>query len=270
MQTLSEIKSLLHERGLRPRHRFGQNFLHDHHHLRRLVEAAEVREGDLVLEVGPGTGTLTEALLERGAEVVAAEIDRDLADLMESRFGSRVHLVRGDCLGRARHLSDALIEVLAGRPFRLIANLPYQVASPLMTELLMHHACCVGQFVTIQREVADRLLASPGVKAWGPLSIIVQDLADVELLSTVPATCFWPAPKVTSAMVAIRPNQEPRVDIDGFASFVTKLFTTRRKQLGGVLGREVVDEVGVDPASRCESLDVQTLHRLHDAVRSSD
>ena len=268
MQTLSEIKSLLHERGLRPRHRFGQNFLHDHHHLKRLVQSAGLCPGDVVLEVGPGTGTLTEALLDAGAEVVAAEIDRDLADLIGHRFGSKVQLIRGDCLGRARQLSDALREALGGRPFHLVANLPYQVASPLMTELLMHHPLCVGQCVTIQREVAERLVAVPGTKAWGPLSILVQDLADVELLATVPAACFWPAPKVVSAMVAIRPRQQRDGDIDGFASFVTTLFTKRRKQLGGVLGRDVVAGAGVDPASRCESLDLDALHRLHAAVRA--
>ena len=267
MQTLGEIKSLLHERGLRPRHRFGQNFLHDQNQLRRLVDAAGVATGDVVLEVGPGTGTLTEALLERGATVIAVEIDRDLADLVQARVGEHITLVRGDCLAKGRRLADAVVEAIGGRPFRLVANLPYQVASPLMAELLMHHAACVGQCVTIQREVADRLVAEVGTKGWGPLSIIVQDLATVERIAVLPASCFWPAPKVVSAMVSITPNGSAGDHTDAFGAFVTKLFTTRRKQLGGVLGAAVVERAGIEPKQRCEQLDLAALHRLHEAAQ---
>ena len=133
MQTLSEIRALLDSRGLRPRKRFGQNFLHDKNQLRRLVDASGVGEGDVVLEVGPGTGTLTEALLERGARVIASEIDEDLAGISEERLGDRVTLVRGDCLGGRRTLAPAIVAAIDGRSFTLVANLPYQAASPLMT-----------------------------------------------------------------------------------------------------------------------------------------
>ena len=263
MQRLSEIKSLLAERGLRPRKRFGQNFLHDHNLLRRLVDDAGIVSGDLVLEIGPGTGTLTETLLDRGAEVVACELDEDLADIIYDRVGDRIHLIRGDCLGRGRSLSSDIVDAIEGRRFKLVANLPYQIASPLMVELLLSHANCVGQWITIQDEVADRLLASPGSSGWGPLGIIVQWAGEVSRLAHLPPSCFWPSPSVTSAMISIRPRIREH-DIDGvqFAQFITKLFSTRRKQLGGVLGRDRVVRAGIDPTWRCEQLSIVELETL--------
>lgn len=262
MQTLSEIRSLLAARGLHPRKRFGQNFLHDQNQLRRLVGAAGVEPGDVVLEVGPGTGTLTEALLDAGAEVIAAEIDRDLGDLIEDRLGNRITLVRGDALD-GRRLASPILDALGDRPFRLVANLPYQAASPIMASLVLDHAAtCRGQYVTIQREVADRLVARPGTKAYGPLGIIMQAFSTVERIAVLPASCFWPAPQVTSAMVGIRPKEACAIDDrPAFARFVTTLFTKRRKQLGTILGAENVPE-DVDPKTRPDALDIDTIIRL--------
>jgi 16S rRNA (adenine1518-N6/adenine1519-N6)-dimethyltransferase len=262
MQTLSEIRTLLDERGLRPRRRLGQNFLHDQNHIRGLVTAAAVAPGDLVLEVGPGTGALTEALLERGAEVVCCEIDRGLAGLLGDRLGGRVTLVEGDCLPKGA-LHPGVVAGLGGRPFTLVANLPYQVASPLMVELLLGHPRCRGQFVTIQREVADRLLAEPRTKAWGPLTIIVGALATVRRIAVLPPTCFWPAPQVDSAMVAVVPR-EPRPDLDArrLARFVTGMFSKRRKQLGTIFGRATDWPAGIEPAWRPEALTVEQVVAL--------
>jgi len=206
MQTISEIRALVEERGLRPRQRWGQNFLHDKNQLGKLVAAAELQPGQLVLEVGPGTGTLTEALLDAGAEVVACEIDAGLAQIVEDRLGDRLTLIRGDCLERGRRPAPAIVEAVGGRRFKLVANLPYQVASPLMVALLLDHPNCAGQYVTIQKEVGDRLLALPGVKAYGALGVMVQVFAEVRRIGTVGPACFWPQPKVTSAMVAIVPR----------------------------------------------------------------
>lgn len=265
MQRLSEIKALLAERGLTPRHRFGQNFLHDHNLLRRMVESAGVSGEDVVLEVGPGTGTLTEALVDAGAHVIAVEIDRDLVSLLESRLGEQVRLIQGDCLGKGRRLAPEVVAAIGGRRFKLVANLPYQVASPLMCELLLSHPNCQGQWITIQKEVADRLLADPGTSQWGPLGVIVRAMARVQRIATLPPTCFWPMPKVTSAMVGLYPTSKDLAEAHAFAAFVTKLFTTRRKQLGGVLGRDVVETAGIDPTWRCERLDVAGFRRLHAA-----
>ncbi|MHC4992512.1 MAG: 16S rRNA (adenine(1518)-N(6)/adenine(1519)-N(6))-dimethyltransferase RsmA [Planctomycetota bacterium] len=264
MQTLSEIRTLLAERGLAPRHRLGQHFLHDHNQLRKLVEAAAIEPGQLVLEVGPGTGTLTETLLEAGAEVVACELDDGLASLIEERLGDRVLLVRGDCLDRGRVLNPRVAEALGDRPFTLVSNLPYQAASPLIVTLLLHgHPRCLGQHVTVQREVADRLMAAPASKAYGPLGIIVQALASVRRIAVVKPGSFWPPPKVDSAMVSIVPIESPGVDAPlDLARFVTKLFTRRRKQLGTALGRDRDWPAGIRPDQRPEQLTVTQIVEL--------
>lgn len=267
MQTLTEIKTLLAERGLRPKHALGQNYLHDHNQLRKLVAAADLQPGALVLEVGPGTGTLTETLLDAGARVVACELDRDMAAIVRDRNAARtcddpaalqrgqLHVLEGDCLDGKHALNTRLLAALGDRPFTLVANLPYQAATPLMATLLEDHPTCQGQFITIQREVADRLTSPPGSGAYGPLSVTMQLLAQIELVALVPPGCFWPAPTVTSAMVAIRPRSaRPVSPWPPFAQFVQRAFSQRRKQLGSTLGRELVARAGFDPQRRPETL----------------
>ena len=267
MQTISEIRRLLDERGLRPRKALGQNFLHDQNQIRRLLEAAALEPGDLVLEVGPGTGTLTEALLDRGCRVIAAELDAELAGLLTERLGDRITLIEGDAMGRRRTLAPAIVAALDGEPFRLVANLPYQIATPLMVTLALDHPTCRGQYVTIQREVADRLEAVPGTKAWGVAGILVRLAAVVRRIGTLPPSCFWPMPQVTSAMVAIEPRPEEawlvsRSETAVFASWVSGVFSRRRKQLGSILGREIAWPDGVEPAHRPETLSLEQLVEL--------
>ena len=263
MQSISEIRELLRERGLRPKRRLGQNFLHDKNQLAKLVAAAGVAPGDGVVEVGPGTGTLTETLVDAGADVIACEIDADLAQLVRDRLGTRVTLIEGDCLQKGRRLSAPVTAALRGRPFTLVANLPYQVASPLMVTLLLEHAGCRGQYVTIQREVAERLLAGPGTKAYGPLGVIVQSLATVERIATLKPTSFWPQPAVTSAMIAIHPDPGHHLDDpSAFARFVSTLFGKRRKQLGTIFGRDRAWPDDIAPDQRPETLDIDRLVAL--------
>ncbi len=265
MQTLTEIRELLAARGIRPKHRLGQNFLHDHNQLRRIVAAGHIEPGDLVLEVGPGTGTLTETLVEAGAEVVCAELDEDMAAIVESRLGDRITLIRGDCLDRQRRLASAILDVLADRPFRLVANLPYQAATPLMMDLLVRRPNCLAQVALIQKEVADRLAAGPGGREYGPISVLTAALGSIERVATVPPGCFWPAPKVTSAVVAITPNPSHGIsDAEAFGDFVGELFRTRRKQLGATLARMgLAPPEGLDAAARPESLSPESLLDLH-------
>lgn len=258
MQSLSEIKAMLAERGLRPRHRFGQNFLIEPVHLRRLVEAASVAAGDTILEVGPGTGTLTEELLARGARIVASEIDRDLASLLRDRLGDSIELVEGDVLSAKRSVAPAVLGAIGDREFKLVANLPYQVASPLLA-ILAGVPRCLGCFVTVQREVADRLEAGPGTSDYGPLSVVVQSRFEVSRVADLPPGCFWPPPKVTSAMAAMTPRVRPSVPLehlDEFGRFVQSIFGKRRKQLGSIVGRSIRLPEGVDPSGRPESLSI--------------
>ena len=290
MQSLSDIRAMLEERGLRPRKRFGQNFLHDQNKIRMLVDAAAISPRDVVLEVGPGTGALTEALLDAGAQVIACEIDTDLASIIEQRFvhvgtadnttsparAGSVTLIVGDCLEHGRRVNAQVDDAIGGRPFKLVANLPYNAASPLMTTLLIQHENCRGQFVTVQREVTERLLAVSSTKAYGPLSIIVQAFADVKKITTLPPSCFWPPPQVESAMVSLLPLPPGRKagaeaagelmsasDRRAFAQFITQLFTKRRKQLGTILGRNRPHwPAEVTPQMRPEALTVQQLIQL--------
>ncbi len=256
MQTLSEIRTLLAERGLRPKRRLGQHFLHDQNQLAKLVEAAALEPGDLVLEVGAGTGTLTEALVEHGAEVVTCEIDRDLAAIIEDRLGDRVRLIRGDCLARPRGLHEDVRAALGDRPFKLVANLPYQIASVLICTLLTNYPRCIGQYVTIQKEVADRLTARPGIKDYGAPSILVQVLATIDRVAVLKRTSFWPAPQVSSAMVRIESRRDHGLDDPaGFGRFLVQLFTKRRKQLGTILAGETIEwPAGIAPKLRPEAL----------------
>jgi 16S rRNA (adenine1518-N6/adenine1519-N6)-dimethyltransferase len=145
-------------------------------------------------------------------------------------------LVRGDCLGRGRRLAADVDVALAGEPFRLVANLPYQAATPLLLVLLTRHPECAGAWVTIQKEVADRLQAEPGSKAYGSIGVIARCVARVRRIANLPNDCFWPRPRVTSSMVAIERLDEPLTDDAAhLADFCQKTFAGRRKQLGNLL-----------------------------------
>lgn len=288
MQSLSEIKSMLEERGLSPRKAFGQNFLIDHNLIRKLVDASGVGAGDVVLEVGPGTGTLTEELLARGCFVVAAEIDRGLATLLRERFGpmaERFTLVEGDCLDGKKALADPLMAAVnamidraasgkanPGRVFRLVSNLPYGAGTSVTAILLADYPNCMGQAVTIQKEVAERLLAPAGSRDFGPVSVLAQAVAEVTLVATLPPECFWPRPDVTSAMVLLARRQrpltsEPRALLD----IAQKVFERRRKQLGGALdglvGTAFEFPDGTDRTMRAEQLSIAQFVALSDAIR---
>ncbi len=283
MQTLSQIKSLLDSRGLRPKRSLGQNFLIDHNLIRQLVDKAGVGEGDLVVEVGPGTGTLTEELLARGCRVIACELDDALADMLIERsspdadgrreiaHGEHLTVLRGDCLASKHALSPMLDEHLRGVDrFSLVANLPYGAATPLMMILLARYPACVTLAVTVQREVADRVLAGEGGKDYGPLGVLAAATARAERTASLPPECFWPRPDVHSSMVVLHRLAEPKTaDPTALADFAQKLFSQRRKQIGSVLGKDAaaaLARLGIDPRERAENLPVETIEALRVAL----
>lgn len=268
MQTLAQIRELLESRGLAPRKALGQNFLIDQNLVGKLVSASGVGPGMTVLEVGPGTGTLTEALLDAGCRVVAVELDEGLATLLEERLevhasAGRFSLVRGDCMAGKTAINPLVVAALGAGPFRLVANLPYNAATPLMLTLLIDHPSCAGLWVTIQREVADRLLAGPGTKEYGPLSVVARAVGVVSRVAVLPPECFWPRPEVTSAMAGVVRRADPLTgDARLLADFCQTAFGRRRKQLGSILGRSFPFPEGITGRERAEELVVERLVEL--------
>lgn len=268
MHTLTELRAMLDLHGLAPRKSLGQNFLIDANLAKKLVEASGVGAGDVVLEVGPGAGALTEMLVEMGCRVVACEMDKGLCNLLRERFGDRITLIEGDCLASKHEINPAIAEAVGEGPFRLVANLPYNAATPLMTLLLLEKPGCLGQYVTIQKEVADRLIASPGGKDYGPLSVIAQAFASVRRIALAPPECFWPRPQVTSAMVAVERLAQPLTDDPGALEAVCqRAFQQRRKMLGSSLGRDFPWPEGVEPTQRPEELSPAQFVAMAHAMR---
>ena len=270
MQTKQQIQSLLAAAGLLPRHRFGQNFMIDQNLLRLVADAGNPAEGDTVIEVGPGTGTLSEELLARGAKVVAVEIDRDLAGLLRERFKDepRFSLIEGDALDSKHSLNHELAAVIeSSKPSpKLIANLPYNIASPLIIESLLAGVELLA--FTVQKEVAERLRAAAGTEAYGALSVMTQLLAKVEILRTLPPSAFWPAPKIDSALVRLTRDDRLGSSARDFSLFLQTLFSARRKTLRKSLSQihektgELLKQLGIDGNVRAETLSPQQLHLL--------
>ncbi len=273
-QTLTEIKQLLATHGLHPKHKYGQNYLHDGNHMARIMDAAAIGPGDRVLEVGPGTGALTERLLETGASVVAVEVDRDFDGLLRERIAQEFgpdapfELLITDILAGKHAIAPAAIDAVGPGPFKLIANLPYQIASPLLANLVQDHPNMTDAVVMIQKEVADRLAAPPGNKAYGALGILVQAMCEVTRVGVLAPGCFWPPPKVASAVVHLKRRAQPLTDHPrSLSALLQTLFTQRRKQLGKILGRDAALPAGVTADQRPESLSVPQLVELADLPR---
>jgi 16S rRNA (adenine1518-N6/adenine1519-N6)-dimethyltransferase len=274
-QTKQQIQSLLAAAGLEPRHRFGQNFMIDQNLLRLVADAGNIAANDQILEIGPGTGTLTDELLARGASVTAVEIDRDLANLLRERFkdNERFRLIEGDALDGKHNLNPELLRSIEPKNTKLIANLPYNIASPLIIDLLI--AGLPMLVFTVQKEVAQRLRAVPGTDAYGGLSIMTQLLSRVEVLRTLPPSAFWPAPKIDSSLVRLTADNRlgPRDRAAAFSLFLQKLFSSRRKTLRKTLtnlGHDadiILNRLKLDPNTRSETLAPNQLLLLFDSLR---
>jgi len=248
----------------RPKKIFGQNFLSDPFILSRIVDEGEIVPGDQVLEVGPGRGALTRELLARGATVVAVEIDRELVSLLSGTFGHHPSftLVEGDILSLPFH--DLFPD--DGERWKVVANLPYNISTPFLFRLVEHRRRFSRIVVMLQREVGERLAASPGTPAYGALSVIFQSWFDVRRAFLVRPGSFFPRPKVESVVVVITPrsDQLPVGDPDLFTRLVKGAFATRRKTLlnslrGGLDFPDhqiltILGNLGIDPARRGETL----------------
>ncbi|MGK2948573.1 MAG: 16S rRNA (adenine(1518)-N(6)/adenine(1519)-N(6))-dimethyltransferase RsmA [Acidimicrobiales bacterium] len=263
----TSLRALLAEHGLDPSRALGQNFVVDANTVRRIVRLAGVQPGDRVVEVGAGLGSLTLALLEAGAEVTAIEVDRHLLPVLRSVVepgGATV--VAGDAmeLDWPALLGPADPE----RPWSMVANLPYNIATPLVLDLLADAPAIERMLVMVQLEVGERLAAGPGSKAYGIPSLKAAWWADVDVVGTVPPTVFLPQPRVASGLVDLRRHEPPGDDAERRAVFslVEAGFGQRRKMLRRSLAELVapgqLEAAGIRPEARAEELTLADWRRL--------
>lgn len=273
--TPGQLRRLMGAERLRPRKSLSQNFLTDPAALDAIVEAAELRAGDRVVEVGPGLGVLTRRLLAAGASVLAVELDPRLAEYLRRELAGveRFELIEADAL--TIHQRDAF----PGETFKLVANIPYHITSPLLHAFLEGERPPELTVLLVQLEVAERVAAPPGQMSY--LSVFAQNVAEAEVLARVPAEAFEPAPAVDSAILRLRRRDAPVIPIgearDSFYRVVQAGFRQRRKQVHNGLsrelpvGREVVEAAlatcGVDAERRPQTLSVAEWACVTDALR---
>jgi 16S rRNA (adenine1518-N6/adenine1519-N6)-dimethyltransferase len=266
--TRREITELLERHGLSPSRALGQNFLADPNTVRRIVRLAQVSPGDPVVEIGPGVGSLTTALADAGAAVTAVELDRHLLPVLEEVVGPLgVRVVHADAL------EADWDDLLAGHErWSLVANLPYNVGTTIVLQLLDDVPAIETMLVMVQREVGERLAAPPGSGAYGIPSVKLALWATAAVVGRVPPTVFVPAPKVESVLVRIRRLPEPAVDVDSdeLTALVRRAFGQRRKMLRRSLAGEVSPAAfaaaGIAPDDRPEQLGIQQWGALTAAV----
>ncbi len=295
-QSLSFLMKRLKQVGLEPRKKLGQNFLVDMNLQDMIFRTADIGPEDVILEVGTGTGSLTVLMADRAAAIVTVELDKQLFQLASEELHtlSNVHMLQLDALKNKNNFNPAVIEEvtkhLAGEPGRrlkLVANLPYNIATPIISNLLVEDLLPDDEpphsmTVTIQKELGDRIVAEPGTSDYGALSIWIQAQCRAEIVRVMPPSVFWPRPKVHSAIVHIANDFERRDRISDrtfFHQFVRSMFFHRRKFLRSVLisavkGKlekpdvdRILDQLGLDPTLRAEQLDVETMLRMSETVR---
>ncbi|HCO44109.1 MAG TPA: 16S rRNA (adenine(1518)-N(6)/adenine(1519)-N(6))-dimethyltransferase [Gammaproteobacteria bacterium] len=248
-----------------PRKRFGQNFLHDPATIGRIVAALDPRPGEHLVEIGPGRGALTAPVLARTQALTAIELDRDLAvDLTERFQDDGLHLIGADALR-----FDFSTLATAGQRLRVFGNLPYNISSPLLFHLLTYRQAIADMLFMLQREVVDRIVASPGDADYGRLSVMIQYACAAEALFVVSPGAFFPPPKVHSRMLQLTPYvtlPHPATDERRLSDLVQRAFAQRRKTLRNSVGTLVTAAqfaaAGIDPGLRPERLSVADFVRL--------
>jgi len=291
-QTVSYLNRRFRQVGLEPNKRHGQNFLIDLNLVRLIAETGDIQHHDAILEIGTGTGSLTAMMAPQAGFVVTVEIDEHLHQLAKEELEAfdNILMLRQDALKNKNHLHPAVLEPLwawvraaPDRQYKLVANLPYNVATPIISNLLLLETPPALIAVTIQKELGERMLARPSTKDYSALSVWVQAICDVEIVRVLPPGVFWPAPKVDSAIMRIRPKADKRQaisDLPFFHQFTRSLFFHRRKFLRSVLisafkdqlNKPQVDEVLAEvpfysATTRAEELSVGQIIELSEKFR---
>lgn len=287
MQTKRQIQQLLTSAGIRPNKRLGQHFLIDLNLMRLLIGSANIQKNDVVLEVGCATGSLTEGLAQHAGKVIAVELDKNLAEIAKRQLAKtkNVEILNTDILENKNTISRTTIKAIetahkkyAGR-ILLVANLPYNVASPVMVNLVKGPTIADGMFVTVQKEVADRMTAVPGSSDYGILSIFLHATGDVKKIRVLKPTVFWPQPQVDSAMVSFRRDLDKSAritDMELFGRIVNLFMSHRRKTLlaSSRLARgefmknwpEILKKCSINPQKRPEQLSAKDYITITNAL----
>lgn len=266
------IHELLDANSLAPRRDLGQNFVADPNTVRRIADLARVGPDDHVVEIGAGLGSLTIALAETGAAVTAVEVDRGVVQVLREVVAERpnVSVVEGDAM---RFDWDAVLDPAISTEWVLVANLPYNVATPLVCDVLDLVPQVARILVMVQREVAERFAAHPRTSAYGAVSVKAAYWGTARVVGHVPASVFVPRPNVESALVEITRHKPPDTDPELLFALVKKAFGQRRKMLrkslSGVVATEQFDAADVAPTARPEELGVEAWCRLSEAVHGS-
>ncbi|MFI5402292.1 MAG: 16S rRNA (adenine(1518)-N(6)/adenine(1519)-N(6))-dimethyltransferase RsmA [Planctomycetota bacterium] len=271
--TKTGVQALLGAHGFRPARMRGQHFLVDRNLIEAIVRDAGVGPGDCVLEIGTGTGILTDALAARAGRVVTCDLDARLQEIAKGlrEWPATVTFLLEDILAGKHALNPAVLGrwqsegASGGLRLRIVSNLPYAVATPVLANLLWDGIPVHDALVLVQREAAERFVASPGTPAYGPMAIAVALLAKAEVVRRVPPQVFWPPPKVESALLRITPRAPARaVELRdrGLPSLLQDAFQQRRKTLGKRYGEARLRAAGIDPKSRPEDVAPDAWARL--------
>lgn len=261
--------------------KFGQNFLIDSHVLNKIIAGAGVTKEDMVLEIGPGIGTMTQYLAEAAGSVVAVEIDRNLIPILEETLSAydNVSVIQADVL--SLDLKQLVQERNGGKPIKVVANLPYYITTPIIMALFEQHVPIDNITVMVQKEVASRMKAGPGTKDYGALSLAVQFYAEPYIVANVPGNCFMPRPNVDSAVIRLTKYENPPVVVKDEAmlfKLIRASFNQRRKTLVNGLKNsaelsftkeqiaEAIDAAGLSPSVRGEALTLEQFAQLSDLL----
>lgn len=272
---------ILKKHNIRFQKRFGQNFLVDEHVMKKIISAAQITRDDCVLEIGPGIGTMTQFLCEAAGKVLAVEIDRTLIPVLEHTLSEyeNVTVICGDIL--KQDINELSVRYNCGKPFKVVANLPYYITTPIIMGFLEKDAPVESITVMVQKEVAERMQAEPGSKAYGALSLAVAYYAEAYLAANVPKNCFIPRPNVASAVIRLKKYKEPPVKVKDkkhMFSIIRASFSQRRKTLcNGIKNsvelnykREdveaVLEKMGIDSDVRGETLTLTQFAQISDML----
>jgi len=273
------IKKIMNETGFKFSKSLGQNFLIDEHIVENIVNAMDIQPDDIVIEIGPGIGTITKEAASRCSKVYAIEIDKSLIPILNKTLeeNDNVEIINNDIL--KIDIKELFEEKDIKRPVKVIGNLPYYITTPIIMKFLEEKVEMISFTTMIQKEVADRINAKPGKKDYGALSVAVQYYCEVDLVAQVPKTVFMPQPKVDSTVIKLTKREEPPVTLDDEAMFFKVMrsgFQQRRKTLhnalsnGLVMKKEIIEKAltncDIDPKRRAETLSIQEFAKLSNEI----